>query len=258
MVRTAGMVSLSRRGPAVPIAHVELKVLALQSPQIVLNEVAQDFQSRTLHRIVQLAPLIEMPAHIERRIARGVQFDLAFLTPPMLDALSMAGHILPATRTRFMKVPIGIAVRAGSARPDISTIDTFKRTVLNARSIAYLKAGVSGPHLQYLFETFGISGEIEAKSFRPETDNVGELVAKGHAEIGITAISTLMATSGIDVVGTIPKELQTYVDFAGATSATASSPDVAGMLLDFIAGNRVADVIRSKGMEPWSVDRGKR
>ena len=223
-----------------------------------MNEVAKDFQSRTLHRIVQLAPQIEMPAHIQRRIARGEKFDVAFLIPSMLDELSKAGHILPASRTCFMKVPIGIAVKAGSARPDISTVDAFKHTVLNARSIAYLKTGISGPHLQCLFETFGIAGEIEAKSFRPETDNVGELVAMGHAEIGITAISTLMATNGIDVVGPIPKELQTYVEFEGAMSATASNPDVAGMLLDFIVINSVAEVVRSKGMEPWSVDRGER
>jgi molybdate transport system substrate-binding protein len=133
-------------------------------------------------------------------------------------------------------------------------VDAFKRTVLKAKSVAYLKAGISGPHLQHLFERFGIAGELQAKSIRPETDTVGELVAQGQAEIGITAISTLMATRDVDVVGPIPRELQAYVSFQSAVSKNAHQSSVARKLLEFIAEPSVAAVIRRKGMEPWGLD----
>src|SRR5262245_49513243 len=126
--------------------------------------------------------------------------------------------------------------------------------VLRARSIAYLKAGISGPHLENLFEGFGIAGELQSKSIRPETDTVGELVAQGEAEMGITAISTLMATRGIDVVGPIPRELQAYVSFESAISSNASAPSVARKLLDLVRESETGAVIRRKGMEPWEAD----
>jgi molybdate transport system substrate-binding protein len=229
----------------------ELRLMALQSPQLVLNEVGSEFQRRTGHKIVQLASPNEMPIHIRQKIEAGQAFDAAFLVPTMLDQLAKEGRIDPGTRVNFLRVPIGVAVRVGSPRPDISSVDAFRRTVLKAKSIAYLKAGISGPHLQRLFERFGIAGELQMKSVRPETDTVGELVAQGAAEIGITAISTLMATSGVDVVGPIPQELQAYVSFQGAVSKNAYQPSTARKLLDFIAEPDVAAVIRRKGMEPW-------
>jgi molybdate transport system substrate-binding protein len=94
-------------------------------------------------------------------------------------------------------------------------VEAFKRTLLDAKSIAYLKAGTSGPYLDGLFERFGIAVELHAKARRPETDTVGDLVAQGKAELGVTAIATLMATRGVDVVGPLPPEIQSYVDFAG-------------------------------------------
>jgi len=236
----------------------DLRVLALQSPQIVINEVASEFQRRTGQRIVQIASAHEMPVHIWQRIEAGQVFDAAFLVPGMLEQLAKEGRIDPATRATFLRVPIGVAVKAGASRPDINSVDAFKRTVLRAKSIAYLKAGISGPHLQSLFERFGIAGELQAKSMRPETDTVGDLVAQGEAEIGITAISTLMATRGIDVVGPIPRELQAYVSFEGAVSSNAREPSVARRLLDFIAEPDTVAVIRRKGMEPWVVDRDGR
>jgi molybdate transport system substrate-binding protein len=229
----------------------ELRVLALQSPQIVLNEVAAEFQRLTGYRIAQISSSGEMPAHIRRRIEVGESFDIAFLIPTMLDQLALEGRIDPASRSNFLRVPVGLAVRAGARKPDISSVDAFIKTVLEAKSIAYLKAGISGPHLQNLFEHFGIARELQAKSKRPETDTVGELVAQGEAEIGITAISTLMATRGIEVVGPIPRELQTYVSFAGAVSSNALQPKVAQDLLKFLHEPSAIAAIKRKGMEPW-------
>ena len=155
------------------------------------------------------------------------------------------------SRTNFLRVPIGVAVRTGSAKPDISSVEAFKRTLLKAKSIAYLRAGTSGPYLQGLFERFGIAAEMQSKAKRTETDTVGELVAAGEAEIGVTAIATLIATPGADIVGPLPPEIQSYVFFAGAVSTNASVPDVARDLIKFLTGPTAIPVIRSKGMEPW-------
>src|SRR5262249_22157089 len=130
-------------------------------------------------------------------------------------------------------------------------VEAFKRALLEARSIAYLKAGTSGIYLQDLFERLGIAAELQAKARRPETDTVGDLVAQGEAEIGVTAIATLMATPGLDVVGPLPAEIQSYVLFAAAVSTNAVVPDMARELIKLVTGPTGIPVIRSKGMEPW-------
>jgi molybdate transport system substrate-binding protein len=228
-----------------------IRIFALQSPQLIINDLAAEFEQRTGYRITHLLGHADMPVHFLQRIQADESFDAAFLVPALLDQLATEGKIVPSTRTNFLRVPIGVAVRAGAPRPDISSVEAFKQAVVDAKSIAYLKAGISGPYLDGLFERFGIAAEVHAKARRPETDTVGELVAHGEAEIGVTAIATLLATQGVDVVGPIPSEIQSYVDFAGAVSANAVVPDVARELLSFLTGPTAIPVIRAKGMEPW-------
>ena len=230
----------------------EIRVLALQSPQIVLNELAQAFERTTGYRILEISSPNEMPTHIWQRINAGETFDVAFLVPEMLDQFSKESRVEPSTRTNFLRVPIGVAVKSGATRPDISSVEAFEKTVLAAHSIAYLKSGISGPHLQRLFERFGLAEQVQKKAKRPETDTVGELVATGEAELGVTAIATLMATPGIDVIGPIPTEIQAYVCFAGAVSANARARDGAKALLDFVTGPAAGPVIQAKGMTLWS------
>jgi molybdate transport system substrate-binding protein len=228
----------------------EIKVLALQSPQIIINELAADFEQRTGYRITQLLRHTDMPIHAKQRTDAGEVFDAAFALPAFLDQLAKEGKIDNDTRTNFLRVPIGVAVRAGAPRPDISSVEAFKRALLAAGSVAYLRAGMSGPHLQALFERWGIAAELQARALRPDTDTVGELVAQGEAEIGVTAIATLMATRGVDVIGPIPSEIQSYVVFGGAVGAQAVVPDVARELITFVTGPAALPVIRAKGMEP--------
>ena len=229
----------------------EIKVLALQSPQIIINELASDFEQRAGYKITQLLRLADMPIHIKQKTDAGEVFDAAFVVPAVLDQLEKEGKIIGNSRTSFLRVPIGVAVRTGSAKPDITSVEAFKRTLLEAKSIAYLRAGTSGPYLQGLFERFGIAAEMQSKAKRTETDTVGELVAQGEAEIGVTAIATLIASPGVDIVGPLPPEIQSYVFFAGAVSTNASVPDVARDLIKFLTGPTAIPVIRSKGMEPW-------
>jgi molybdate transport system substrate-binding protein len=228
----------------------EIRVFALQSPQIIIGELAAEFEQRTGYRITQLLSHADLPRHVKPRIDAGEPFDAAFLEVSLLDQVAREGKVLSDTRSDFLRVPIGVAVRAGAPRPDISSVEAFRRTVLNAESIAYLRAGISGPHLDGLFERFGIASELHSKARRPDTDTVGNLVAGGEAEIGITAIATLMATRGVDVVGPLPSEIQAYVCFAGAVGSNAAVPEIAGELIKLVTGPAAISVIMAKGMEP--------
>jgi molybdate transport system substrate-binding protein len=229
-----------------------IKVLALQSPQIILNALAAEFERRTGFGITHLLRPEDMPLHIKPKLDAGATFDAAFVLPAALDQLERDGRIVKDTRARFLRVPIGVAVRAGAPRPDIGSVAAFKQTLVAAKSIAYLRAGISGPYLERLFETFGIAELLRLKSKRTETDTVGELVAHGEAEIGVTAIATLIATPGLEIVGPLPSEIQSYVVFEAALSSTAGVPDAARDLIRFATGPDAAATIRAKGMEPWS------
>jgi molybdate transport system substrate-binding protein len=233
------------------MSEKQIKVLALQSPQIIINALAADFERRTGFGITQLLRPGDMPLHIKQKLDAGATFDAAFVVPAVLDQLVNDGKVVKDTRTRFLRVPIGVAVRAGVPKPDIGSVESFKRTLLGARSIAYLKGGTSGPYLERLFDSFGIAEELRLKTKRTETDTVGELVAQGEAEIGVTAIATLIATPGIEIAGPLPLEIQSYVDFEGAVSTNAVATDIAKDLIRFVTGPDAAATIRSKGMEPW-------
>src|SRR5690348_8666479 len=163
---------------------VALRVLALQSPQIIIGELAAQFTRETGFAITQLLDPAELPAHARQRIDRGEAFDVAFIEDAQLDALAGEGKLLAETRRNFLRVPIGVAVKSGAAKPKIDTVDAFRQAVLKAKSVAYLNGGRSGPYLHELFARWGIGAAIDAKALRPDTDTVGELVAAGEAEIG--------------------------------------------------------------------------
>jgi molybdate transport system substrate-binding protein len=228
-----------------------IRTLALQSPQIIIGALAAAFERRSGHKIEQLLRPDEMPVHARQKLDAGAQFDAAFVLPALMDQLVAEGRVVVGSRTGFLRVPIGVAVRAGAPKPAIGTVDAFRQAMLDAKSVAFLKAGISGPHLDALFARFGIAKEIQAKSRRTETDTVGELVAAGEAEVGVTAIATLMATPGLDIVGPIPAEIQAYVVFEAAVSATTAIPEAAKELIAFVTGPEALPVIRSKGMQPW-------
>lgn len=232
-------------------AAAEIKVLALQSPQIVMAAVGAEFERKTGHTLTQLLRRTDMPPDANRRIDSGEAFDVAFVLPAMMDRLIAQGKIVADTRTHFLRIGIGVAVRAGAVKPDISSVDALVRTLLKAKTIAYLQGGASGPYLAAMIERLGISRELQPKTLRPEMDIVGDLVARGEADIGMTAISTLLATPGIDVVGPLPQEIQSYVYFEGGVATNASAPDAARALLKFLTGGSAVRVIESKGMEPW-------
>jgi len=140
-------------------------------------------------------------------------------------------------------------VRAGAPKPDISSVEAFKRALLEAKSIAYLRVG-SGIYLAGLLERLGIAEAIKSKVTRPESDIVSELVAKGKVELGMVVITQILTTPGVDLVGPLPPEIQSYVVFTSGVSANSKVPDAAKQLIKFLTGPTAIPVIRAQGMEP--------
>jgi molybdate transport system substrate-binding protein len=167
-----------------------------------------------------------------------------------LDALITQGKVVPGSRVDLARSSIGMAVRAGAPRPDISSVDALKRTLRQARSIAY-SASASGVYLSTeLFHRLGLADEIRAKSRRIESERVGSVVARGDAEIGFQQISELLGMPGIDYVGPLPPEVQRVTVFSAGIAAGAREPVAAGTLIAFLASPAAAAAIAKSGLEP--------
>jgi molybdate transport system substrate-binding protein len=225
----------------------ELKVFTTTTMATVLREVGAKFEQKTGHKLVVT---YGVGAAIVRRINAGEPFDVFAGPSSQVASLIKDARVVADTRTNLLRVGIGIEVRVGTPKPDISSVETFKRTLLNAKSIAYLKEGASGVYLAGLLERLGIADAIKAKVTRPDTDIVSELVAKGEIEIGMVLIAQIVTTPGVELVGPLPAEVQSYISFAGAVGTNSRAPNAARDLLKFLTGPDAVPVIKSQGMEP--------
>jgi len=186
------------------------------------------------------------------RLDRGEPADVVILTSEALDALIAAGKVVPGSRVDLVTSRIGMAVRSGAPKPDISSVDSLIRTLRQAKSIAY-SASASGTYLSTeLFPRLGIADEIKAKSRRVESQRVGALVARGEAEIGFQQVSELLPIAGIDYVGPLPDQAQRVSIFSAGIAARAKQPEVARALIAFLASPAADPIIRKYGLEPVS------
>jgi molybdate transport system substrate-binding protein len=213
----------------------------------ILNQIGPQFEKATGHTLKVSS---DLGPNIVKRITAGEKFDLIIIGPTQIDDLIKAGRLLPATRTGIVRSGIGVEVRVGAPKPDISSVDAFKKALLNAKSIAYLKEGASGVYIAGMLERLGIADAIKAKVTRPDTDIVSELVAKGEIELGMVVSTQILTTKGVVLVGPLPPELQSYITFFGAISSDSPAPDAAKSLIDFLKGPIALPVMKSQGMEP--------
>ena len=224
----------------------EIQVLCSNGLKAVMQELAPQFERASEHKLVVKYGLA---AALKQQIEAGEPFDLAILTPPMMDDVIKQGRVAAETRTVIARAGIGVAIRAGAARPDIGNADAFKRVLLDAKSISYAKAGASGVYFAGLVQRLGIADAITAKARVKTTgDEVGEAVAHGDAELGVLPISEILPVHGIEVLGPFPAELQSYVVMTAGLEANASK--AAADLLKFLKAPGALPVIAAKGMEP--------
>jgi molybdate transport system substrate-binding protein len=225
----------------------EIKIFSTRAIATVLDKVGPEFERTTGHR---LNITTDIAIRMVRRIRDGEPFDFLVAAPGQMDALIKEGTIIPETRTDLTRSGIGVEVRAGAPKPDISSVEAFKRALLNAKSIVYLREGQSGVYLAGMLERLGIADAIKAKVTRPETDIVSELVAKGEIELGMIVITQILTTPGVELVGPLPAEIQSYITFTGGVSTASREPNAAKELIKFLTGPAALPVIRAQGMEP--------
>ncbi len=238
--------SLHARQPA-----AEIHVLTSGAFTAAHLELATEFERRDAVRVVTDATSMGTgDTSIEARLARGETADVVIVDADALRGFAGKGLVVTGSQVDLARSSIGMAVRRGAARPDISTVDALRRTLLAATSIAY-SASVSGRYLSTeLFQQLGIADQVLPKSRRVVGERVGAVVARGEAEIGFQQVSELVPEPGIDYVGPLPAAVQRVTVFAAALGARARSPDPARRYIAFLASAAAADVIAKTALEP--------
>lgn len=183
-------------------------------------------------------------------IEAGEPFDLAILTAPLIERLTERGVIARGTRADFASSGIGVAVRAGAPKPDIATSEAFLRALREARSVAYTLRGASGQAFARLIERLGVAEEVNAKALVLASGFVGDVVARGEAELGIQQISEILPIAGAELVGPLPPEYQQTTVFSAGIAAQAADPEMARALVARLTAESTARLIRAKGLDP--------
>lgn len=223
----------------------EIRVWTARAIATVLAEIGAEFERDTGHRLIVSS---DLPPAFLRRANAGEPFDLPISGAAPVDEWIRDGRIVAGTRIEVARSGIGVEVRAGSPRPDSSSVEAFKRALLNARSIAYLKVG-SGIYLEGLLRRLGIADALDPKTIRPDSDIVSELVAKGEVELGMTVITQILTTPGVALVGPLLADIQSHVTFVAGVSARSKAPDAANELIKFLTGPRAIAVLKTQGMD---------
>ena len=225
----------------------DLTVLSSNGYQAVLEDLAPRFERATKRK---LAVTYDLAATLRQQIEGGRSFDLAILTPAAIDELIKAGRVTAASRTPLARVGLGFAIRAGARKPDVTTADAFKRTLTDAQSITYVKEGASGVAFAALLQRIGMADVLKPKTKLASTrDEVGEVIVRGDAQLGVLPVSEILPMKGIQLGGAFPADVQTYIVMvAGANAKSADSKGV-DELIRFLTAADATPVLTAKGME---------
>jgi molybdate transport system substrate-binding protein len=187
---------------------------------------------------------------VKKRIDDGAAFDVAILTSDVIDDLAKAAKIDPGTRMEIARCGIGVGVRAGAAKPDIKTSDALKKTLLASKSITYAQNGASRKYLLQMFDKFGITDIMKAKTVMAQgSDDSNARVADGSAEMILTLVSEILPAPGVQFVGPLPNDVQHYVSFAVGTSKNSKNTDADKALTKFLSSPAVEGTLKAKGMQ---------
>jgi molybdate transport system substrate-binding protein len=225
----------------------EIKVASSNAIKTALEELAPQFEKTTEHKVVLV---FDAAASLKGRIEKGETFDVVILTAPAIDDLIRQGKLAEATRTAVAKSGAGVAIRKGAQKPDITTTEAFKRTLLEAKSIAYVEQGATGIYLKSLLTRLGIAEQLKDKTKLLIGVPAAEVVAQGEAEIGMTQISEILPFPGAELAGPLPPDIQLYTAFAAAVGASVTETDAAKALIKFLTAPAAGTVLTAKGLEP--------
>jgi molybdate transport system substrate-binding protein len=234
------------------IAHsAELKVASGGAFKQVLNALAAQYQKESGNTLAITYQTTGQ--HLALIRAGGEAFDVAILPPEAIDALAKEGKIVPGTRANLAQTGVGVVVKAGAPKPDISTVEAFKQALLAAKSVAFIDpkaGGSSGIYVEGLLQRLGIVDQINAKAVLVHGGAVADHIADGEAEIGIHQISEILPVAGTVLVGPLPPEIQNYTIYAAGVGTAAKDGAAARALVKFLSGPDALPIIKAKGMTP--------
>jgi molybdate transport system substrate-binding protein len=233
---------------AASASAAEIKLMASNALKTTVEELAPAFEKSTGHKVVvQWGAAVPLKAEIEK----GASFDLTILTVAGIDDLIKQSKLTAATRTALAGSGAGVAVRKGAPKPDISTVDAFKRALTNAKSVAYVEQGGTGIYLKELLPRLGLAEALKGKLvLLPPENPAAHAIANGEAEIGMTQISEILPYAGAELVGPLPPELQLTTSFAVAVASNAKQAAVAQSFISFLKTPSAAAVFKAKGLDP--------
>jgi molybdate transport system substrate-binding protein len=241
LILAAGAVLFSAAAGA-----AEIKVLSTQATEEAYRELVPLFEQASGHKVTTI---FTGTLDVQKRIAAGEAYDLIIMAGPAIDDFIKSGKVVPCSRVDLARSGVGVAVRAGAPKPDISSTEALKKTLVAAKSIGY-STGPSGVYLAKLFERLGVADAVKPKLKQTPTGVfVGGLVASGEAEIGFQQVSELSHFPGADFVGPLPAEVQEITVFASGIQVGAKQVDAAKAWVRFLTAPAAAPAFTKRGLQ---------
>jgi molybdate transport system substrate-binding protein len=231
-------------------AAAEIKVLTTGAFKQVVVALVPEFEKATGHKVLVDNGTV---GQLIKRVDGGEDFDVLVLSPRGIEDNIAKGKIIAGSGANLARVGVGVMVKEGASRPDVSTVEAFKQALLNAKSVGYIdpaSGGSSGIYVAGLLEKLGIAEQIRPKAKLQKGGHVSDLVKAGKAEIGIHQMSEIVGQSGITLVGPLPKDIQNYTTYAVGLATKAKNPNAAKAFIELLTGPAAARVLKARGMEP--------
>jgi molybdate transport system substrate-binding protein len=241
----AGLVAVLCVAGTRAVEAAEITVLGGQGVVSSLHDLAPAFERATGHKLI-----VSQEGDLNGKVNSNAAADLVAASPQAIADYIAKGKVVAGSSVDFARAGVGVAVKAGAPRPDISTPEAYKRAMLAAKSIAYSRGG-SGNVTHKVMEKLGIVEQIKDKTTRTEGVPIAELVARGDVEIGMHQINVILPVKGADYIGPLPPGLRDYVLFSLGVLTVSKQQEVAKAFAMFASASNNAALIRKSGMEPW-------
>jgi molybdate transport system substrate-binding protein len=229
------------------VQAAEITVISTRATEGLYRELVPQFEKASGHSVTTT---FAGTVGVQERIAAGERYDVVIMLDSAIDDYIRAGKVVAGSRVDIARATVGVGVRAGLLKPDISSADALRRALLAANTIGY-STGPSGDYVVAMFETLGIADAIKPKLRQaPTTMLVADIIASGEAEIGFHQENELSQAPGVDYVGPLPPELQERTWRSGGIMTGAQSQQAGRQLLEFLSSPAAAPVIRKHGLEP--------
>lgn len=242
------LVALIAGGGAAGAAEIRILSAAGMGP--VLKEIAGEFERASGHKLMME---FATAGAIAKRVVGGEAADVVIVTAPQMAGLVKEGKVQAGSATPVAKSGVGIAVKSGSPRPRVASVDDFKKALFAAKTVVYADpagGGAAGIHVAGMLQRLGIAEQLKPKIRLATGGNISEVtLAQGDGALGMTQISEIVGKPGVELVGPLPEEVQLYTTFTAGTAAGAKQAGAANAFIKFLKGPAAAAVIKAKGMQ---------